>query len=341
MQNPAEFIRNNVLAPSYNFYKQYIGKSARHRYCQSLANFMFEKSQDTAFVMLIFNALSIFSSHLAQIRGLKKSNRENKDYLISQERVELWLDLALTTIPPSIINHTLKKKLEGGEITTKLTRKNLTTVVAPAAGVQIKELCNTDHIPPYWQNMKQSAKSVLNNIKKTLKDKPKALWDFLNIKDIQTAETLSAPKMSDIAIKADLHPNDDFKKLYNGKAYDDIIGGINGATILATIGYTIVVSSIVMPIIKNLIANYSYKKQLEKMGETPESIKRKKKYNDLMMSYNETKDSNIFNTFIDFDNTSLKANNSLPKVENSIKAQPLKKNVFQDMNTFVSTGLRI
>ena len=44
---------------------------------------IFEKSKEMPVIMLGLNAISTLSSHISQINGLRKSKRENKDYLIT------------------------------------------------------------------------------------------------------------------------------------------------------------------------------------------------------------------------------------------------------------------
>ena len=64
----------------------------------------------------------------------------------------------------------------------------------------------------------------------------------------------------------------------NGRAFDDLGHSRNGMLIMATLAYTILATNIIMPILKNKLTNRTYKKELELKGETPESIRRKKRY---------------------------------------------------------------
>ena len=291
-----ELLSKNIFGPLYKFRKKFLSRSALYNICNKMANFIFEKSKDVPIIMIALNALSIFSSHLAQINALKKSNRENKDYLINQERIELGLDLVLTTVFPSMINNALRKKLEGGEFTTRITEYNLKNIVAPAAGVTEKELCDTSHILPFWKSVKNSINSLGLAIKGKMKSQPKELWDFLKVKEPDLNAAVPTAKLFDIAIDADVSKKSGFKNLYNGKAFDDMVGAVDGTLIISTILYLILVSNVVMPIIKNLLANRAYKKQLEKTGETPESLQRKMKY-DALKTDIAVKNNNIFKEF--------------------------------------------
>ncbi len=324
MSKPADILRNKVISPLYNVYENYISKSARHKTYQKISSFLFGKGTDIALVMLVGNAVSMLNSHLAQIRGLKKSNRENKDYLISQERIDLVLDLILSTIPPAMLNYHLKRKLESGEIITKSVKKEVIRM-AEEAGVLPEDILKTNSPKSYFQTMKQSLNSIFLKLKTIMKNKPKKLWNLINVQDINPAEKIGQKvKTAESALL-----EEKLQQVYNQNSYKSLVNKINGATIISTLLYSIIVSSIVMPIIKNSIANYSYKKQLEKMGETPESLKLKKRYNDLMMVSIDKSDKNIFSEFM--------INNS----QNINKGQQGHTNVFQNMNTFVSSGLKI
>ncbi len=336
MKMPFDFLSKKIVGPLYRFRIKYFSRSALYTYCNSMANFIFEKSKDIPVIMIALNAISIFSSHLAQIGSLKKSNRENKDYLINQERIELGLDLVLTTVFPSMINNALRKKLEGGEFTTRMTEYNLKNVVAPAAGVTEKELCDTSHILPFWKSVKNAINSIGLAIKHKMKSQPKELWNFLKVKEPDLNAAVPTAKLFDIAVDADASKKSGFKNLYNHKAFDDMVGAVDGTLIITTILYLILVSNIVMPIIKNLMANRAYKKQLEKSGETPESLKRKMKYNSLKTDISIS-DSKVFGEFVN--NNSIKSasgNLSYKKAD----ANMYKSNIFKEFNNF-NSNLRI
>lgn len=291
MKSPLTKFNEKILGPAYHFIDDHFGRSARHGYCKSIANFIFEKSIDMSLIMIVLNSFSLISSHIAQIKSLKKSKRENKDYLINQEKIELGLDLCLTTVPPTMINHVLRKQLEGGKISTKKTLHNLRYVVAPAAGVKEKELCDTSHILPYWENVKNGINSIGYAIKTKCKFIPKEIRKKLKFHAPDLNVRVPSATITDMAIDADISMKSGFKDLYNHKAYDDIVGGINGTLIISTFLYLTLISNILMPIIRNLLANRRYKKELERSGETSESLKRKNTYNCLKSDFvvNKTK----------------------------------------------------
>ena len=233
--------------------------------------------------MLVFNAISILSSHISQIGGLKRSKRENKDYLINQEWKELGLDLLLTIVPPFVLNNYLMKKFDSGEWTTRSARKYLIDTIAPTVGASRKELYNTDHIKPFKETVVDSFQELIRSVKKSGK-LPKGLNSKIPMPPTKVINKIPMVSMEDITTDFDLVRKGQFKAFRNGKAYDEINGQRNGLIILATIAYTVLASNVIMPILKNKLANHSYKKKLEKMGETPESMKRKKRF-----SFNERK----------------------------------------------------
>ncbi len=325
MNTPKDFLQNNVFGPAYQFYKNYIGKSARHTYCKNIANFIFNRSKETAVIMLFFNAVSILSSHISQIGGLKRSNRENKDYLINQEWKELGLDLVLTIVPPFLLNNFLMKKFDSGQWTTKSSREYLIDTIAPTVGATRNELYNTDHIKPF----KESVSDVKNTAIKFIKDfkyTPDSIREKIPTPKIKARMSVPMVGMDDITTDFDLIRNSNFKKFYNGKAFDEISGQRNGMLILATIAYTVIASNVIMPILKNKLSNHSYLKQLEKRGETVESVKRKKRF-----SYNANpvltiNDNDLFKDFIPISDK-----------------QTINNNIFSNFNkTYPSkTGLKI
>ncbi len=324
MLNPKTFLKDFIVGPIYNFHQNYVGKYARHTYCKKIANFIFNRSKETALIMLIFNSISIVSSHLSQIGGLKKSKRENKDYLINQERQELGLDLLLTIIPPFILNNFLMKKLDSGEWTTKSARTYLTDRIAPTVGASRNELYNTSHIKPFKENVKDSVEEFITTIKKSGK-LPNFINDKIPMPVKKFVDKVPMVSMEDITTDFDLIKKGQFKQFYNGKAYDEINGQRNGMLILATIGYTVIASNIIMPILKNKLANHSYKKQLERMGETPESIKRKKRFEFYNSTPIKIEEHSVFNTFSD--NKTASAGNYTKNQQN---------NIFKNFNKYTS-----
>ena len=347
MKTPVEFLKKNVFGPAYRFHRDYLSRNARHNNIyKPIANFIFEKSKEMPVIMLGLNAISTLSSHISQINGLRKSKRENKDYLITQEIGELGFDLALSIIPPFILNNYLTKKLDSGEWTTKSAREKLLKIIVPTVGVAEEELYSTDHIIPFKENLRNTKNSILLSLKKKNKI-PQKLLSRINIQEPDLNTKIPAARMEQITTDFDIIRKKRYKGFYNGSAYSEINGQRNGLLVMAAIGYTVVVSNIVLPILKNKFSNYMYNRQLEKMGETKESIKRKKRYNNLSQTMEVKNEENVFNIFSNSDNTitaekvpdrSIYSNLMYERFEN--------KNVFNEVNNFSrissqSNGLRI
>ena len=286
MKSPKQLL-TTVLQPIYQIYNKTISREARHKGYQGVANFIFDHCKETALILLIFNSISIIASHFAQIGGLRRSKRENKDYLINQERKELGLDLLLTIIPPFIINNALTKKLDSGEWTTESARRSLIKTITQAGGVAQEELYNTDDIVPVRETIGNLVNTVLKRIAK-IEKLPKKCKTFVenNIKPDPINVRVPSVSMEELLIECDAKYKNTplFDKFYNKSAYDDIQGSRNGMLIMATLGYTIIATAVVMPILKNILSNHTYKKQLEKMGETKESLKRKQRYAQLQIT---------------------------------------------------------
>lgn len=354
MKTPLNLLQDSIIVPLYKFQKDFLSKNAVHASCKKVANFVFNCSKETALIMLIFNAVSIMSGHISQIGGLKKSNRENKDYLISQEKKELALDLGLTIVPPFLLNNYLKKKLESGAITTPEAKEKLVNLVAPVVGVSKDELYSTAHIRPIKETIASVCSKFTDAILKNDKKMPKALEETLINLDQKFKSKLPdyvskfpSPTLEDIATDFDNLAKENkisqgiLKKLHNGSAYDDLCGQNNGILIMATIAYTILASNVVMPILKNKLANRSYEKQLAKMGETRESIKLKNKFK--QCSYSTFEDSDIFTPFGNTDSSLSK--NKETNIFDSFNPPP-KKDTFSSFNAYSkissqSSGLRI
>lgn len=347
MRSPKTLLANYVVGPVYNFIQKYIGRSAIHSYCKKVADFIFVHSKETAVIMLIFNAISILSSHIAQIGGLKRSGRENKDYLITQEWQELGLDLVLTIIPPFLLNNFLMKKFDSGQWTTKFARNELIDVIAPTVGASRDDLYSTQHIKPLKESITDTIGLILSYIKNSPKipNSIKNIAGKININPPDPNKAIPMATMEDITTDFDIIRKGNYKRYYNGKAYDEISGQRNGYLIMATIAYTILASNVLMPILKNLLANRSYKKQLKEMGETPESIKRKKRFKYTEKPVIEESPGSVFNIFSNYDNTISKTE------KQNINEQPPEQTVnindtFKAFETFnkissKSTGLRI
>ncbi len=358
MKTPLALLQDIIIVPVYKFHKNYLSRNAMHKYCKKVANFVFDCSKETALIMLFFNAVSILSSHLSQIGGLKRSKRENKDYLITQEKQELGLDLILTIIPPFMLNNFLKKKLESGAIATKESREKLINFVAPVVGASRDELYSTDHIRPIKETLGVLITKCTSGILQNSKKLPKGLEQRIRAIDKKVKSELPdfalrmpVPSLEDIATDFDNMAQKKrissglLKKVRNGSAYDDLCGQNNGILIMTTIAYTILASNVIMPILKNKLSNRSYEKQLAAMGETKESIKRKKRF-----AYNSTPvqvehNNNLFNDFLasDIEGNKLTATFNTTDIKEPQMHNNYAFDVFNSYNKLYtqSTGLRI
>lgn len=301
MSAPKNLFQGKILIPLIQFRKKYISRSALYTACNKTANFIFDKSKETALILLIFNAVSILSSHIAQIQGLRKSDRESKDYLVTQEWQELGLDLLFTIIPPFLINNYLMKKLDSGHWTTKSARNYMIFDITPKVGVCKDEIYNIEHIRPVKETLGTMAAKVLDKVSK-IKNLPKSIEKIIkfieknpHIRIPDPNRSLPIVSMEDITTDFDLSRKKLVKYFYNGKAYDEICGQRNGLLILATLGYTILASAVITPILKNKLANRSYEKQLIKQEEEAKNIDVRKKFENI--SYPLDKHSGVFDSF--------------------------------------------
>lgn len=359
MKAPLNILQDFVIVPVHKFYKNFLSRNARGKFFSTITDFVFDCSKETALIMLFFNAVSIMSSHIAQIGGLKKSKRENKDYLIDQEKKELSLDLILTIIPPFILNNFLKKKLESGRLTTPEAREKLINVVAPVVGVSRDELYSTEHLRPVKETIASLISKTSTLILKKFKKLPIKLEDGIRSIDKKaksllpdSATMLPFVTLEDIACDFDNLAKEKrissgiLKKFRNGSAYDDLCGQNNGILIMTTIAYSILASNIIMPILKNKLSNRSYAKQLAKIGETKESYKRKKRYEFSNVPISSNNKSELFSSFSDIDTLAFNSNK-----DNIFNSQKIKKpdelqktfNSFDSYNKIASQsiGLRI
>lgn len=339
---PLSKLKNEILTPS-NLRTQ----------CQRFSNFVFKYSKETAFIMLGFNAISILSGHLAQIGGLKRSKRENKDYLITQEKQEMLLDTVFTVIPPFLIDNFLKKKIDGGKIITKSMEDKLIDYVVPCVGASKDDLYFTEHLPPLKEQGAAFAEKLLGAVSgsKVFDKKPMAPVKEVLIKAKNAAhsvlpdinQSVPMPNLEDFVIdfeesaKLGEVPRDVLKNFYHGSGYQDIWGMRNGLLIMSTLAYTAVASCIITPILKNKLSNYSYSKRLKKMGETKESIKRKQHF-----SFTKTpvkKPANSVFTTPEFSNASTQPDRSIYNNLKPIDNKP----VFSGFNSVYakSAGMKI
>ncbi len=277
MNSPIKILQDKILIPLYNFQKENLSRSTLFKVCNGFGNFIADKSSDMPFILLFGNALSIISSHWAQIRGLKKSDRKNKDYLITQEYKEFGLDMLFTIIPPFLLKNFLEKKLYSGQWTTKSARQNLLDVVAVGAGASKEDLYNITNKPlkeiiGNWtaqltnylkkiHNLPQSVKKIINFIEKNP-----------NVRLPDPNQIIPKASLNQVCIDCDTKAKDLCKNFYNGSAYDEIIGQIEGIIIIATLLYTILSSSIITPILKNKLSNKAYDKKMENAKKTELNI---------------------------------------------------------------------
>ncbi len=346
MNPPKMLDKSMIFKPIYKLKQDILTPSSFMAGCQKLSEFVYKYSKETALIMLVFNAISILSSHFAQIQGLKKSSRENKDYLITQEAKECGLDIVFTILPPFAIDNFLKKQIDGGKITTKSIQEKMVKYVAPCAGASKEDLYHTDHLLPVkvqvnmladkciggMLNSKKTPKSMMNVLKQAKKFTDSKMPDFNAKVPTPSLENLVIDfEESAKAVKPEI-PRDVLEKFYHGSSYDDIFGFRNGVLILAALGYTVLASCVITPILKNLLSNRAYSKQLKKMGETRESIKRKERYKSLDIN----REPDVFSGFA-------KTYNNSSGITYYKTAPQSKKEVFNTFNSVLSQqkGLRI
>ena len=282
MKSPIKLLSDYIIEPVYNFHKNFIGKDARHRYLQGFANTIFKLSKDLPLIMLGCNAIAIASSHIAQYRGLKKSNRENKEYLMKQEKIEGVADIALNTLPIFALKNGLTRKLESGAWATESSRNNLMYVIAPTAGINLSELYSTDHLT----SGKESAKNLWNSTKLFLRRKkliPEKLMGKFTFVEKDLNKRIPKGSIEEIAMKFDGIRKRNFDGFYNGSAVDEICGQFRGMEMMLAIGYGILASNIIMPIIKNVVTNEMAKKERKKNYNSKESIERRERYGSLQL----------------------------------------------------------
>lgn len=276
-----------------------------------VSHFIFNSSKRTDILMLLFNAVAILSSHTAQIHGLEKSTRENKDFLIEQEKKERKIDLALTLIPPLIINYFLGRKLERGEITTKRAKDLLMGPVSGDAGAAISDVYSK---VTHKENVLRTASDIIKFLKKQGENHPEAQETFEQISEKVVNFTRrefpqvynnicrklksynkflkyhSPDRLQDSIYKVaktwdEKERNCEFPRtietrdmLKNGSAIDELCGLNNGILITSSVFYSIVASNIIMPFFKNRWTNQEYERSLKESGETRESMRRKRRF---------------------------------------------------------------
>lgn len=284
---PQHLLLTKIFNPAMKFRAEHLSVHGLRKDIPTFFNFLFKKSDETAVMLLVFNAISILSSHANQIIGLAKSplkksnNKESanelktKRYLITQELCELGLDIVLTIVPPFLLTGALSRKLYSGEWLSKDTKKKIINEFEGVLGVQRDELFYVKPKIKFNQKVGISLAKFSSKIKEDDKlfSKFKKLSEFIdkNVKvDIPKRQykfdTVSLKELAanyDQAVKAlPLKLMKEKQALFrNGSAYDDIIGQIEGTKTLAAIAYTAVFTAIVTPFLKNIIANSLFKKE--------------------------------------------------------------------------------
>lgn len=355
MKTPIDLAKKFIFIPLENLPDKFLRKVNISKILKKVSNAAFDISKDTALVMLFCDAISILSSHNEQIKGLKKSDRENKDVLIAQEKIERSLDLALTIIPPTLLTRAIKKKLESFEVTTHKAEDLVFNYVGPGVGAHRAELRSTEYIRPLVENAIRGISKVSTAIGNNKKLNPKAQEQFKRFGNfcksrIPDLDNMYLPRsVEEVTAYFDdmghrVSPTIK-SKLRNGSAYDEIQGMVNGLCIAGVIGYSILVSNILMPILKNKISKRNRDKELAKIGETRESLKRKKRFAYTQIEPIKT-EKNIFDKFDSFDSQNIKKEVKVEQKQTYTTVTPYQKSkTFETFNTYdrisQSTGLRI
>lgn len=351
MKTPIDLAKKFIFIPAAKLNKK-IHSINIFKFCNKAADVVFEYSKETALIMLLGDAISIFSSHTEQIKGLKKSDRENKDILIQQEKIERIIDLVLNIAPPFLLTRFLKKQLESGHVTTKDFENKLYRFIGPGVGAHREELKSIDYIRPVKETFRNIIASTTEKISKNEKLKPEIQTFFAKkaenvrkkIPDLKN-QYIAKSKEEITSFFDDMGDNVSptiRSMLRNGSAYDEIQGMVNGLCIAGVIGYSILASNIIMPILKNKISKHKRDKKLAEMGETRESIKRKKRF-----SYTEIEPINnkskIFDTFETQYQHKEKNIFTLETIKTPEKRVSSTFATFEKYNPYItqSTGLRI
>ena len=267
-------------------YKKFLCPTALAKGTKKFSSFVYKHSFSPALMMIFFNSFGIISSHLSQINGLRKSNRENKDYLINQEKKELFLDSLLTVIPPFIINRLIGNKFKAGKWASPEQLKLLETEISAVTGT-----VDEDFYAVMPLSFRETFTKFVENTKEKIKDSNYFTQEFKDKIEIHPGvknKKIPGDDLENIFLKFDNIMKGQAPKMRNGFAYDEFMTCRSGIITIATLAYTMVAMSIIMPILKNKLANNTYKKELARIGETPESIRRKKRF-----AYNENP---VYNT---------------------------------------------
>lgn len=280
MKNVLKFLKNHIHLSTI------VDKGAPKKLIpsclQKISSIVYNHSQDASYVMIAFNALAIFSSHLSQRNGLIKSNRENKEYLIEQENKEMWLDAGLSILPSIAIKKYVERKIVEGKWTTASQRQKMLTHIPTGSGASRDDIYETYVRVPIIKKCKDAYNTVKAKIA-TNKYLPKSLRDRITFERIKPKGRKFGVKFRELQELYDELWQNKSPYMRNGSAIADIGGFKNGMELMATLSYSILAATVIMPILKNILTNISYKKQLAAIGETPENIRRKKRF-----AFNET-----------------------------------------------------
>ena len=334
MIKPLKILQKHLIAPVYNFFDTYINVQMLEHECNKVSNFIYNKSRETAVILLTLNAISTISSHISQIIGLKRNKRDNGDYLITQEWEELGLDLIFTIIPPFILNKFLMKKLYLGEWTTKSTKEALQKEILPAIGASEEiDLYSSQEIVPLKETIGGMTAEMIQKIRK-MKKVPKPVIKLCNL--LEKNKNVRIPDPNRAVPKCALeHLTTEYDKHKGSSLGKSILNERKGLLILAAISYTVIASCIITPIIKNKLSNKHFDKKMEKeklrLSKLPKSVIYK--YNDIFETQSETE---IFGIFRD----------KIPNEEKSNISKSPPNNLFEEFNTYnknysQSSGLRI
>lgn len=367
MKSPINLLSDFIIAPLNNIRRYIQVEHPVQTGLNKASNFIFKYSKETALIMLFCNFLSTLSSHNSQIRGLRRKNREinasmskiadknsdeylaaqevknRNDYLINLERKERKIDCVLNIIPPFLLNNFLKKKLESGRFTTDIAREKLIKHVA-ADGFARDDLYSIEHIRPVretiFENLAKVTQKLVNNqevlpkkilppLVKVNKALKKLFPDPVTTHYKATLEDITTDFDDRIRVDAILPQTLKKLKLRNNSAYDELNGMNNGLLVMATIGYMILASNFLMPILKHKLADREERIQLAKKGETKESIKLKTRLATERKIYENKTKNTVFREF------TVSSSQSPPK-ENIFSSFPQYKKYPTQ-----STGLRI
>ncbi len=366
LKKPLKALVSPILKPAL-FIRDFVKKRpVGYKITRKLSDFVFEHSQETALIMLFGDAVSILSSHNAQIKGLEKSDRENKDILISQEKIERVLDIFLSIVPPLLLTRKIKKSVESGHFTTKKFQTLQKEVLAEGLGLPYENLNNIEHIRPIKEtaivttyktlyslaNIKALPKDVnyegLSNLKKIqfkTQNLLRTAGNYFKKKVAYLDYTGISESLQELCIKFDNGagkiPAETRNRLQNGSAYDEFQSMVNGFSIAGITGYSILSSNVIMPIVRNKLSSVMKTIQLTNMGQTRADLRRRKRF---AYTYTQVPEPNgkIFNSF---DTPYLLRENFSHKTLNEVPKVPPNKtfNSFNEYNKLItqSTVLRI